>query len=55
MDAKTHKAWLRELAKACTGKLDAPSWLWLNVVDLAGAHESGYLEHCRRHVLGETA
>ena len=30
-------------------KIDAPTWLWHSVVDLAGIHESAYLEHCRRH------
>ena len=28
--------------------IDAPSWLWQAVVAMAGAHEVGYLEHCRR-------
>jgi uncharacterized protein (DUF2252 family) len=51
MEAKTRKAWLRELAKRRTGRLDAPSWLWLSVVDLVAAHEAAYLEHCRRHAL----
>jgi uncharacterized protein (DUF2252 family) len=55
MDAKTRKAWLRELAKRRTSRLDAPSWLWLSVVDLVGAHESAYLEHCRRHALAQAA
>ena len=30
-------------------KIDAPTWLWHSVVDLAGIHESAYLEHSRRH------
>ncbi|WP_346433456.1 DUF2252 family protein [Chenggangzhangella methanolivorans] len=29
--------------------LDAPLWLWSAVVELAGRHEAGYLEHCRRY------
>ncbi len=33
------------------GKIDAPSWLWESVVSLAGRHEAGYLEHCRRYAL----
>ena len=33
------------------GSLIAPSWLWESVVDLAGSHEVGYLEHCRRYAL----
>ncbi|SFO10318.1 DUF2252 family protein [Sphingomonas sp. OK281] len=32
-------------------KLDAPSWLWQSIVTMAGAHEVGYLEHCRRFAL----
>jgi uncharacterized protein (DUF2252 family) len=31
--------------------LDAPSWLWSSVVELASAHEAAYLEHCRRYAL----
>jgi len=27
---------------------DAPGWLWSVVTDLMGAHQRGYLEHCRR-------
>jgi uncharacterized protein (DUF2252 family) len=50
MDGATRKAWLRELAKR-RGSLDAPSWLWESVVALAGRHEAGYLEHCRRYAL----
>ena len=29
--------------------LEAPSWLWSSVVELAGRHEVGYLRHCRRY------
>jgi uncharacterized protein (DUF2252 family) len=34
------------------GKLDAPSWLWSSVVELASTHEAAYLEHCRTYALG---
>ena len=30
----------------------APAWLWNGVVALAGGHEVGYLDHCRRHLTG---
>lgn len=48
MDTPTRRSWARELATNWTTSLNAPSWLWSSVVDLAGAHEVGYLEHCRR-------
>ena len=31
--------------------LSAPSWLWTAIVDLAGAHEAAYLQHCRKYAL----
>ncbi len=43
-------AW-RDTLIARDGKLDAPSWLWQAIVAMAGAHEVGYLEHCRRFAL----
>jgi uncharacterized protein (DUF2252 family) len=45
-------AWRQQLVSGQDGDLDAPSWLWRSIVDLAGAHETGYLEHCRRFALG---
>jgi uncharacterized protein (DUF2252 family) len=44
-------AWYTELDRSRTGEIDAPSWLWESVVELAGRHEQGYLEHCRRYAL----
>ncbi len=38
----------RETLTARDDSIDAPSWLWQAVVAMAGAHEVGYLEHCRR-------
>jgi uncharacterized protein (DUF2252 family) len=35
--------------------LDAPSWLWTNVVDLIAGHEAAYLEHCRLYALSSGA
>ncbi|MBD8906772.1 DUF2252 family protein [Methylorubrum zatmanii] len=33
----------------------APSWLWSSVVELAGRHEVGYLQHCRSYADAEAA
>ena len=49
MDAATRKSWLRELDSHSTKAVDAPSWLWLSVVDLLARHERAYLEHCWRY------
>jgi uncharacterized protein (DUF2252 family) len=51
MDTHTRKAWLATLTKRPKMNLDAPSWLWTSVVELAAAHEAAYLEHCRRYAL----
>jgi uncharacterized protein (DUF2252 family) len=45
------KGFLRDLKRRSSKRLDAPSWLWSSVVDLAGIHEVAYLEHCRQHAL----
>ena len=44
-------SWLAELQRNRSKSLDAPSWLWDSVVNLAGVHESAYLQHCRRHAM----
>lgn len=44
-------AWRDRLTRKPDGKLDAPSWLWRSIVILAGEHEAGYLEHCRRFAI----
>jgi uncharacterized protein (DUF2252 family) len=44
-------AWCDRLTQRQTGKLDAPSWLWRSIVVLAGQHEAGYLDHCRKFAL----
>ncbi len=49
MDHATREAWLADLARARTARLDAPNWLWSSVVDLLGIHERAYLEHCRTY------
>jgi uncharacterized protein (DUF2252 family) len=52
MDAAQRAEWHRALTARGHAALDAPSWLWESVVDLASGHEAGYLEHCRRYALG---
>lgn len=51
MDTDARAAWLEILAEDRRSNLDAPSWLWESVVSLAGRHEVGYLEHCRRYAV----
>lgn len=51
MDRATRNSWIAELQVNRTGQLDAPSWLWTSIVQLAGKHEEGYLNHCRRYAL----
>ncbi len=55
MDPATRETWCRELQRHHPVDLDAPSWLWASVVDLAASHEAGYLDHCRRYANSETA
>jgi uncharacterized protein (DUF2252 family) len=51
LDKEDRKRWA--FSFGVTGdKPLAPSWLWSTVVSLAGAFESGYLEHCRTLILG---
>ncbi|WP_322964140.1 DUF2252 family protein [Sphingomonas fuzhouensis] len=51
MDDRTRTDWLAVLEKDRRGALDTPSWLWESVVSLAGSHEAGYLDHCRRYAM----
>jgi uncharacterized protein (DUF2252 family) len=51
MTSNERKMWRQTLNKTRDGNLDAPSWLWRNVVDLAARHEAAYLEHCRQYAL----
>jgi uncharacterized protein (DUF2252 family) len=53
LDRPARDAWRQELERGATRSLEAPSWLWLSVVDLIGIHERAYLEHCRRFALVE--
>ncbi|MEO9132778.1 MAG: DUF2252 family protein [Sphingomonas sp.] len=47
LSAPARTAWRRALLDNDGEDMDAPSWLWRSVVDLAGAHEAAYLDHCR--------
>lgn len=51
LDEGLRRAWLKTLRDTQSSDLDAPSWLWRVTVDLAGRHEAGYLDHCRRYAL----
>jgi uncharacterized protein (DUF2252 family) len=51
MDAAARRRWRRELGRSRSKSMDAPSWLWSSVVALIAAHETGYLEHCRRFAM----
>jgi uncharacterized protein (DUF2252 family) len=51
MDAATRKEFSATFKVRKSAPLDAPSWLWSSVVELASAHEAAYLEHCRRYAL----
>jgi uncharacterized protein (DUF2252 family) len=53
MDGAMRKSWKAELARNRSKTLDAPSWLWLSVVELMGSHEAAYLDHCRRYAWDE--
>jgi uncharacterized protein (DUF2252 family) len=53
MDSPTRQSWQRELSKHRSVELDAPSWLWMNVVGLLVDHERTYLDHCRRYALAD--
>jgi uncharacterized protein (DUF2252 family) len=55
MSAADRTGWVSELAKARTAKLEAPSWLWMSIVDLLGVHERAYLEHCRLFAMAHAA
>ncbi len=52
MDSVTRREFARSLKARRSSRLDAPSWLWASVVELASVHEAAYLEHCRSYALG---
>ena len=49
MDGATRRKFSRSLEGRRSTRLDAPSWLWSSVVELASIHEAAYLEHCRSY------
>ena len=49
MDVATQKLWKKKLQHNHAKGLDAPSWLWSSIVELAANHEKSYLEHCRKY------
>lgn len=52
MDPATRREFRNSLrSRRRSMRLDAPSWLWSSVVELAAAHEAAYLEHCRTYAL----
>lgn len=51
MEHADRAEWRSVLEHDRRGSIDAPNWLWASVVSLAGSHEAGYLEHCRRYAL----
>ena len=53
MDRNARSQWRRDLRRSRSKSLDAPGWLWKNVVDLLVDHEKAYLEHCRKYALTE--
>jgi uncharacterized protein (DUF2252 family) len=51
MDAETRKEWQLELQRSRSKSVNAPSWLWISLVELLADHERGYLAHCRQFAL----
>ena len=45
------QTWKKTLQAHRSTSLDAPPWMWTSIVDLVGAHEKAYLDHCRRFAL----
>ncbi len=50
MDSQQRNEWQTVLSQR-SHDLDAPGWLWTNVVGLLVDHERTYLQHCRRYAL----
>ena len=51
LDEASRREWLQCFDANGDDNPDPPSWLWKAVVDLAGMHESAYLDHCRAYAL----
>jgi uncharacterized protein (DUF2252 family) len=55
MNQKAREAWAKDLGRSRSKTLDAPSWVWSSVVELAATHEAAYLEHCRVYAMQRSA
>ncbi|WP_449410010.1 DUF2252 family protein [Methylobacterium komagatae] len=55
MDEAVRSSWRAEVLRDTQGGEAAPYWLWSSVVELAGRHEVGYLQHCLRYADKEAA
>ena len=51
MDGAARQEWAAVLEADRRGMIDTPTWLWESIVSLAGSHEAGYLDHCRRYAM----
>jgi len=51
MDGATRREFARSLRSRRSSRLDAPSWLWSSIVELASIHEAAYLQHCHAYAL----
>ncbi len=51
MDAATCREFASSFNQRKAARLNAPSWLWTSVIELAANHEAAYLEHCRLYAL----
>lgn len=51
LDDEQRKTWAEQFGSGQDTMIDAPSWLWESIVDLAGTHEIGYLDHCRAYAV----
>ncbi|MBB2964316.1 uncharacterized protein (DUF2252 family) [Methylobacterium sp. R2-1] len=55
MGEATRSGWQEEVVQGTDGGEQASNWLWWSLVELAGRHEVGYLQHCHRYGLDEAA
>lgn len=53
LDSAARLSWQAELSGHRSKELNAPSWLWTNVVGLLVDYERTYLEFCRRYALAQ--
>jgi len=55
MRAADRGRWAKAIGQRQSADIEAPTWLWDSIVDLAASHEAGYLEHCRLYALAQAA